>query len=91
MPPYTLWLEGPAAVRGWFLGRGIGCRGSRLVPTEASGSIAFGQYKPAEDGGHTAWSLIVLDVDDERVRSMTHFLDVETFFPQLDLPLRLPS
>lgn len=91
MPPYTLWLEGPAAVRGWLLGRGIGCRGSRLVRTEASGSVAFGQYRHSEDGGHVAWSLIVLDLDDERIRSMTHFLDVETLFPQLQLPLRLPS
>jgi len=37
MPPYTLWLRGPAAIRAWFLGRGIGCRGSRLVLTAANG------------------------------------------------------
>jgi RNA polymerase sigma-70 factor (ECF subfamily) len=91
MPPYTLWLEGPAAVKAWFLGRGVGCRGSRLVPTRASGSIAFGQYRRVDDGGHTAWSLVVLDLDADRIRSMTHFLDVESLFPLHDLPLRLDA
>ncbi|MEU8567993.1 sigma-70 family RNA polymerase sigma factor [Streptomyces pathocidini] len=47
MPPYELWLRGPAEIRAWFLGTGIGCRGSRLVPTLANGSPAFGQYRPA--------------------------------------------
>ncbi len=31
MPPYTLWLQGPEAIRAWLLGRGNGCRGSRLI------------------------------------------------------------
>ena len=35
MPPYSLWLQGPAEVRTWMLGLGSGCRGSRLVPTAA--------------------------------------------------------
>src|SRR5687767_6795851 len=35
MPPYTLWLRGPETIRAWLLGRGAGCRGSRLVPTSA--------------------------------------------------------
>src|SRR5437867_471494 len=35
MPPYTLWLRGPETIRAWLLGRGSGCRGSRLVPTAA--------------------------------------------------------
>jgi RNA polymerase sigma-70 factor (ECF subfamily) len=43
MPPYTLWLQGRAAIKAWLLGRGSGCRGSRLVPTRACGLPAFGQ------------------------------------------------
>jgi RNA polymerase sigma-70 factor (ECF subfamily) len=35
MPPYALWLRGPAAIRTWLQGRGSACRGSRLVPTAA--------------------------------------------------------
>lgn len=44
MPPYTLWLRGPDAIKSWLLGRGSGCRGSKLVPTAACGSPAFLQY-----------------------------------------------
>src|SRR5262249_58447236 len=57
MPPYTFWLRGHDAIRRWLLGRGSGCRGSRLVPTAASGSPAFGQYR---QGGAEPWALIVL-------------------------------
>ncbi|HTC81782.1 MAG TPA: RNA polymerase subunit sigma-70, partial [Acidimicrobiia bacterium] len=31
MPPYNFWLQGPSEMGKWFLGQGIGCRGSRLV------------------------------------------------------------
>src|SRR3989442_8455217 len=46
MPPYRLWLRGHENIGRWMLGRGIHCQGSRLVPTSASGSPAFGQYRP---------------------------------------------
>src|SRR5262249_48641593 len=60
MPPFTLWLRGPAVIGAWLAGRGSGCRGSRLLRTDASGSPAFGQYRPDSNGGHRAWALIVL-------------------------------
>ena len=60
MPPYTLWLQGPASIQRWLSGRGAGCRGSRLLRTNACGAPAFGQYRPAPEGGHKAWALIVL-------------------------------
>ncbi|WP_437791029.1 sigma-70 family RNA polymerase sigma factor [Sorangium sp. So ce693] len=91
MPPFTLWLRGPDAIRAWLLGRGAGCRGSRLVPTAACGSPAFGQYRPAPEGGHRAWALIVLELAGDRIASMTSFLDTETLFPRFGLPLDLPA
>jgi RNA polymerase sigma-70 factor (ECF subfamily) len=92
MPPYTLWLRGPAAVAGWFLGRGIGCRGSRLLPVAACGQPAFGQYKPSSDpaGPLRPWSLVVLDLEGDRIARMTHFLDVDALFPRFGLPPELP-
>ena len=90
MPPYTLWLRGPRTIAAWFLGRGVQCRGSRLVRTAASGSVAFGQYRRSQTG-HRAWSLVVLELDHERIASMTHFLDVEQVFPRFGLPLQLPA
>jgi RNA polymerase sigma-70 factor (ECF subfamily) len=88
MPPYTLWLQGREPVRSWLLGRGIGCRGSRLIPTAACGSPAFGQYRRGDDG-YAAWSLVVLELSEDSIVSMTHFLDVETLFPLFGLELRL--
>ena len=89
MPPYTLWLRGPEAIRGWLLGRGAGCRGSRLVPTRACGSPAFGQYRPDPAGGHTPWSLTVLELSGGRITGWTAFLDTETLFPRFGLPPKL--
>ena len=89
MPPYTLWLRGRQAIEAWLSGRGIGCRGSRLIPARASGATAFGQYRPDAAGGHSPWSLVVLEVRDGFIRSMTHFLDTPTLFPRFGLPERL--
>jgi RNA polymerase sigma-70 factor, ECF subfamily len=89
MPPYSLWLEGPAPVAGWLLGRGSVCRGSKLIPIAAAGSPAFGQYHPTPDGGFSPWSVIVLELEGEAISGWTNFLDAETLFPRFGLPSRL--
>jgi RNA polymerase sigma-70 factor (ECF subfamily) len=88
MPPFDLWLRGPAAVHSFLLGPGAGCRGSRLVPVQASGSPAFGHYKPTGAGYH-AWALLILETAGDRVTGWNSFLDVETWFPRFGLPLDL--
>ena len=45
MPPWAMWLRGRDEILDWWQGPGAGCRGSRLIATEANGSVAFGQYK----------------------------------------------
>jgi RNA polymerase sigma-70 factor, ECF subfamily len=87
MPPYTLWLKGPDPVRDWLLGPGAPCRGSRLVPVEACGVPAFAQYRPNAEGGYTAWAVILLELDGDRIAGWNSFLDTETLFPRFDLPL----
>jgi RNA polymerase sigma-70 factor (ECF subfamily) len=88
MPPFPLWLRGPATIADWLLGRGMHCRGSRLVPVAASGSPAFAQYKPGAPGEpHHAWGLIVLELRGDRVAAWNSFLDVATLFPRFGLPL----
>jgi RNA polymerase sigma-70 factor (ECF subfamily) len=91
MPPYDLWLRTHDDIRHWCLGPGIGCQGSRLVPTMANGSPAFGQYKPAPGGGLDPWSLQVLEITDGRISGITFFLDTARFFPMFGLPPRLDS
>jgi RNA polymerase sigma-70 factor, ECF subfamily len=90
MPPYELWLNTHEDIRRWCLGRGIGCRGSRLVPVKANASPAFAQYKPAADGDFDAWSLQVLEIAGSKIVGICFFLDVEWLFPMFGLPPRLP-
>jgi RNA polymerase sigma-70 factor (ECF subfamily) len=89
MPPYELWLQTHLDIRKWCLGPGIACKGSRLVPTVANGAPAFGQYKPAPDGGFEPWSLQVLEISDGEITGVCFFLDTESYFPLFGLPARL--
>jgi RNA polymerase sigma-70 factor (ECF subfamily) len=91
MPPYDLWLSGRDDILEWWFGPGLGCRGSRMIPTvSANGSPAFGQYKPSATGeGYEPWALQVLELSDGRIVEFTFFLDTETLFPLFGLPPRL--
>jgi RNA polymerase sigma-70 factor, ECF subfamily len=91
MPPYGLWMRGANQISAWMLGIGAECRGSRLIPTSANGSAAFGQYRPAPDGGHDAWALQVVEVQDGRVIGINAFLDTAALFPVFGLPARLDT
>ena len=92
MPPFDLWLRGREDIFMWWWGPGIGCKGSRVVPTiAANGSPAFGQYKPAEGGGYEPWALQVLELRDGKIVELTFFLDTERVFPLFGLPLRLDA
>ena len=73
------------------MGMGIGCRGSRLIPTSANGQPAFGQYKPAAGGGWEPWSLQVVEISGDRINGVTFFLDIGRFFPMFGLPPRLEA
>ena len=90
MPPYDMWLTGRDDIFRWWYGPGIGCQGSRVIPTvAANGSPAFGQYKPAEGGGYEPWALQVLEVRDGKIAELAFFLDTERVFPLFGLPPRL--
>lgn len=91
MPPYTLWLQGPEAIRAWLLGKGSGCRGSRVLPVAACGVPAFAQYRSAGAEGFRPWAIIVLELAGDGIASWSSFLDTETLFPRFGLPDRLPA
>src|SRR5436305_11076303 len=87
MPPYDLWLRGRDDIFTWWFGPGIGCKGSKLVEARsANGMPAWGQFKPAPNGGYEPWAVIVPDVSDGRIVELTFFLDTERLFPLFALP-----
>jgi RNA polymerase sigma-70 factor (ECF subfamily) len=88
MPPYDFWLRGAVEMGRWFLGPGIGCRGSRLVATAANGCAAFGSYRADPQGGHYAWALQVIDISDDRIVGHHNFVDT-SLFAAFGLPAHL--
>ena len=90
MPPYDFWLQGTEHAIAWFIGEGSGCEGSRLLATSANGSPAFGSYRVDPDGGHTPFSLQVLDIVDGKITGQHNFLD-PALFPAFGLPTHLPE
>jgi RNA polymerase sigma-70 factor, ECF subfamily len=93
MPPFDLWLRGRDDIFAWWFGPGIGCRGSRVIPTvAANGAPAFGQYKPSVTGeGFEPWALQVVELSAGRIVELTFFLDTERLFPLFGLPARLDA
>jgi len=87
MPPFAFWLQGADDIRAWMLGPGCGCRGSKVVRVSACGQPAFAQYRPDAVGGYRAWAIVVLELDGDKVASITSFLDVERLFPHFGLAL----
>jgi RNA polymerase sigma-70 factor (ECF subfamily) len=87
MPPYALWLRGHASIHGWLRRVGSGCRGSRLLPTVANGSPAFGQYRPSASGGFAPWAIQVLELSPAgEIVGVCSFLDAARLFPLFGLP-----
>ncbi len=90
MPPYAIWLRGPADIGRWMLGPGIGCRDGRVIPVAVNGRPGFATYRRSESGaGHVPFSLQVLEFAEGRVSNITVFLDVQALFPLFGLPLTL--
>jgi RNA polymerase sigma-70 factor (ECF subfamily) len=80
MPPYPLWLRGPREMAAWFLGTGIGCKGSRILAAgTANGSAAFGSYRRDPHGGWFPWALQVIEVSGGKIVGHHNFLDTGLF------------
>jgi RNA polymerase sigma-70 factor (ECF subfamily) len=90
MPPHALWLRGTEEISKWYLGQGIGCRGSRLIAISANGCAGFGAYKATGPTSHEAFAIQVIEVSDGRISGLHHFLYPE-LFAAFGLPLRLDS
>ena len=94
MPPVPTWYAGREAIVSFAAHKPCGGAGRlRLLPVRANGAPAFAQYKPDPEGGFSAWSLQVLDVDPggQRLRGVVFFLDVASYYPMFGLPLHLDA
>ncbi|MEU6759197.1 sigma-70 family RNA polymerase sigma factor [Streptomyces sp. NPDC046685] len=90
LPPYAKWMRGVPDIQAWLTGPAVGCRGSRLIPTTANGTPAFGQYRPSRDGtGYEPWALQVIEFSGNRITGINAFRDTERLFPLFGLPARL--
>jgi RNA polymerase sigma-70 factor (ECF subfamily) len=89
MPPFRMWLQGPADIGSWMLGVGSACRGSRMLPVRANGSPALAQYKPSNVPGRLdPWAIHLLTVSGDRISGITNFLETG-LFPRFGLPPHL--
>jgi RNA polymerase sigma-70 factor (ECF subfamily) len=88
MPPYALWLRGRDEMGKWYLGQGIGCKGSRLLSTAANGRPAFASYRPQGPGVWKPFALQIIETSDGRIAAIHNFLYPE-LFPAFGLPTRL--
>ncbi len=88
MPPYDLWLRGADQVVGWMTGPGIACKGSKLIPVEASGTAGFASYKPAGPGRWEPWALQVIEVRDGLISGHHNFL-YPALFAEFGVPAAL--
>ena len=92
MPPFDLWLQGADEIRAWFLGHGIGCKGSRLLPVNANGSpglrASTGRARTAAGSrGRSRCSRSQTGGSPISTRSSTP----SGFFPLFGLPARLDA
>lgn len=90
MPPFAWWLRGRDHIAAALAHSDGTCDNARLVPTMASGSPAFGQYRWT-GVEHEPFALVVLEVTAEAITSATTYLDLAHAFPLYGLPMSLPA
>ena len=90
MPPFEFWVRGNADITAWMMQPTPSqCAGSILVPVQANGVQAFGQYKPDPAGGYQPWGLQVHEISGGKLSRLTWFLNTGVMFPLFGLPPHL--
>jgi RNA polymerase sigma-70 factor, ECF subfamily len=90
MPPFAFWLRGRDHIAAALAHADGTCENARLVPTMASGSPAFGQYRWTGTA-HEPFALVVMEVRRRGITSCTTYLDLAHTFPIYGLPMSLPA
>jgi len=79
MPPFNMWLEGPEDIVGWWLGQGIGCKDSRMIPISVNGTGGFGSYRPTAPGRWEPFAIQVVEAAGGKIIAQHNFLFPEKF------------
>lgn len=88
MPPWDLWLHGPQDLADWFLGQGIVCKDSKLIPINVNGTAGFGAYHFIRPGFWEPWSIQVIEVAGGKIVGHHNFLYPDAF-AEFGLPPRI--
>jgi RNA polymerase sigma-70 factor (ECF subfamily) len=87
MPPFPWWLRGRHQIEQALSDPAGSCAGAYLVPAgAANGTPAFWQMRPAPDGGHAPFGLVLLDVVEGLVGGITTYLDAGRLLPLFASP-----
>jgi RNA polymerase sigma-70 factor (ECF subfamily) len=91
MPPWDTWLRGKEDLAGWFLGPGIVCKDGRLVPVEANGTAAYGNYHLVTPGHWEPWAIQVIEVAGGRIVGHHNYIGGPELFAEFGLPPQLDA
>jgi RNA polymerase sigma-70 factor (ECF subfamily) len=90
MPPFELWMRGPADIRRWMVKAEAFGR-ERFTPVSANGSPAVAVYRTLEPGGAPqGFAIQVLDIVEGRIGAIHVFLE-PPLFQLFGLPPRLAA
>jgi RNA polymerase sigma-70 factor, ECF subfamily len=90
MPPWAFWLRGPEQVSQWLLGQGIGCQGSKVIPTRGSGCPAIGTYRHVAPERYEPWALAIIETSGGVITGVHNYIDPD-LFRQFGLPDHLDA
>ena len=103
MPPMPTWYRGREAIEVFLRDFAFakpwtgeeftpGDRDVRLLPTRASGQIAFAAYRRDDDrgGAYFPYALQILTLDGERITELIGYVTPDAF-SHFDLPAELPA
>ena len=92
MPPFDLWLRGRDDISPGGSGPGIGCSGSRVIPTRRQTARPRSRStSPARRRRLRPVGAAGARVSAGRIVEFTFFLDTETLFPLFGMPAHLDA
>ena len=76
MPPYELWLQGPAEIGALYTAVASSCNGSAFVPVTLNGALGVITHRPTEPGGPPRpYAVHVLEAVAGRITAIHVFRD----------------